>query len=66
MSSLKKYLPNFKNLQRSRVLNFYVIYDVFGAEQESWEKLQTVLLDAVADTVHTSNPAAEESSWFAM
>ncbi len=56
-------LQEFTSLTR---LKLYVIYDVFGAEQESWEKLQTVLLDAVADTVHTSNPAAEESSWFAM
>ena len=56
-------LQEFTSLTR---LKLYVIYDVFGAEQESWEKLQTVLLDAVADTVHTSNPATEDSSWFAM
>lgn len=56
-------LQEFTALTR---LKLYVIYDVFGAEQESWEKLQTVLLDAVADTVHTSNPATEDSSWFAM
>ena len=46
-------------------LKQYVIYDVFDAQEESWDKLKTVLLDAVADSAHTDNPAASSTSSFA-
>ena len=46
-------------------LKQYVIYDVFDAQEQSWGKLKTVLLDAVADVVHTNNPAASGTSSFA-
>ncbi|HAV26469.1 MAG TPA: phosphoribosylformylglycinamidine synthase, partial [Bacteroidetes bacterium] len=46
-------------------LKQYVIYDVFDAQEQSWDKLKTVLLDAVADVVHINNPAASGTSSFA-
>ena len=46
-------------------LKQYVIYEVFDAQEQSWDKLKTVLLDAVADITHTENPAASNTSSFA-
>lgn len=46
-------------------LKQYVIYDVFDAQEQSWDKLKTVLLDAVADITHAENPAASNTSSFA-
>ena len=37
-------------------LKQYVIYDVFDAQEQSWDKLKRVLLDAVADITHAENP----------
>jgi len=46
-------------------LKQYVIYDVFDAQEQSWDKLKRVLLDAVADITHAENPAASNTSSFA-
>jgi phosphoribosylformylglycinamidine synthase len=46
-------------------LKQYVIYDVFDAQEQSWDKLKTVLLDPVADITHAENPAASNTSSFA-
>jgi phosphoribosylformylglycinamidine synthase len=46
-------------------LKQYVIYDVFDAQEQSWDKLKTVLLDAVADITYAENPAASNTSSFA-
>ena len=47
-------------------LKQYVIYDVFDAEETSWDKAKKVLLDPVADIVHYSKPESVNASWFAM
>ena len=46
-------------------LKQYVAYDVFDAEESSWDKLLNVLLDSVADIAHTQNPADAALSSFA-
>jgi phosphoribosylformylglycinamidine synthase len=46
-------------------LKQYVIYDVFDAQEQSWDKLKTVLLDAVTDITYAENPAASNTSSFA-
>jgi phosphoribosylformylglycinamidine synthase len=46
-------------------LKLYVVYDVFDAEESSWDKLLKVLLDSVADISHTQNPADSSLSSFA-
>ena len=46
-------------------LKQYVVYDVFDAEESSWDKLLNVLLDSVADISHTENPADSVLSSFA-
>ena len=46
-------------------LKQYVVYDVFDAEEISWDKLLNVLLDSVADISHSQNPADLSISSFA-
>ena len=46
-------------------LKQYVVYDVFDAEESSWDKLIKVLLDSVADISYTQNPADSKLSSFA-
>jgi len=46
-------------------LKQYVVYDVFDAEESSWNKLLNVLLDSVSDISHTQNPADASLSSFA-
>ena len=47
-------------------LKQFVIYDVFDAEEDSWEKAKRVLLDSVADIAHYQVPETNGVSAFAM
>ncbi|MGB0850010.1 MAG: phosphoribosylformylglycinamidine synthase [Bacteroidia bacterium] len=62
----QKVLAELQEFTSLTHLKQYVIYDVFDAKEENWDKLLTVLLDAVADIPHTENPATSSSSSFAM
>jgi phosphoribosylformylglycinamidine synthase len=46
-------------------LKQYVVYDVFDAEESSWDKLKNVLLDSVADISYLESPADASLSSFA-
>lgn len=62
----QKVLAELQEFSPITSLKQYVIYDVFDAQENTWDKLKTVLLDAVADVVHYENPMAEGATVFAM
>lgn len=61
----QKVLAELQEFAPLTQLKQYVIYDVFDAEEAFWDKLKTVLLDAVADIALTENPASNDHSYFA-
>ena len=60
----QKVLAELQEFSPITSLKQYVIYDVFDAQENTWDKLKTVLLDAVADVVHYENPMAEGATAF--
>lgn len=62
----KKILVELQEFAPLTHLKYYVIYDVFNETKENWNKLLTVILDAVADKVHYENPVNSSLSYFAM
>lgn len=61
----QKLLAELQEFTPLTSLKQYVVYDVFDAEEASWDKLLNVLLDSVADISHTKNPADAALSSFA-
>lgn len=61
----QKVLAELQEFTPLTSLKQYVVYDVFDAEDSSWDKLLNVLLDSVADISHAQNPADAALSSFA-
>jgi phosphoribosylformylglycinamidine synthase len=62
----QKVLAELQEFTPLTSLKQYVIYDVFNANESSWEQTKRVLLDSVADIAHYDTPTLKNSSAFAM